>query len=146
MSLNSVRECERRKIERFLNFKLPPYFKKIGWVLVVISLLALIGFRFLEINSEMSSYLLKRLVLVALLLVVLSREVIEDERIQQCRSKAFSMTFIAAVLYVLVQPLVNFIVDLFISADNSQFEDLGDFVIIWFMLFVYLMFFQLLKR
>jgi hypothetical protein len=146
MNMKSIRECEQGKLERFMNFKFPNYVKKIGWAGVILSFIVLIATKFFDGDLTILKLVLKRFVLASLLLVVLSKEKIEDERIQQFRAKAFSFTFLAAVLYVLVQPIINFLVASVVEPEDAIFEDLGDFVIVWFFLCIYLMFFKLLKR
>jgi len=84
--------------------------------------------------------------LVFLFVIVISKEKIEDERIQKIRGQAFSFTFLAAVLYVLVQPLVTYFVALLVKSEKAVVEDLGDFQILWFMLIVYLVFFHFVKK
>ncbi len=84
--------------------------------------------------------------LIGLLIVTISREKIEDEFIENLRSKSFSLAFIIGVIYVLAQPLVNYIVSLILQSEKASFEDLGDFQILWFLLVIYLTAFWSLKR
>lgn len=146
MGLQSMKEYEQRKMEKLLSFKLPNYWKKIGWTLFGVSLLIVLSTKFIDGDLEFLKDALKRVVLVSLFTVVLSREIVEDERIQQIRGKAFSLTFLLTALYILFQPIANFIVGSIFGKKMGLFDDLGDFVILWMMLVVYLMFYTLIKK
>ena len=81
MNLKSIQECDRRNTERFLNFKLPTYFKKIGWAGALISLVVIMSTSFFEGDLELLKDILRKVVLAFLFMVVLSKEELEDERI-----------------------------------------------------------------
>lgn len=146
MNLKSVENCEEKKLERFMNFKLPHKMKVVGWSIMLISLAVLLATKLFEGEFFVLKDVLRRVILLGLLIVVISKEQIEDERIQLIRSKAFSFTFLAAVVYVLVQPVITFLVASIIKPEKAVIEDMGDFVIVWFLLMIYLLVFYLLKR
>lgn len=147
MNLKSIQECDRRSAQRFLNFKLPGYFKKIGWIGVIVSLAAIMSTSFFDGDHALFKDILRKVVLAFLFVVVLSREVVEDERIQNFRAQSYSFAFLAGVLYTLFQPVANWVVyTLFRPERENAFEDLGDFQILWLMLTVYLVFFYVLKK
>lgn len=146
MSLQSIKECERRKIEKLLSFKLPNYWKKIGWALFIVCFVTLISIMFVDGDFEFLKDVLKRLLLVSLFMMVLAKEKVEDERIQHIRAKAFSLTFLMTAIYILFQPIANFIVDAILGKQTDVFDELGDFVILWFMLVVYLVFYSFIKK
>lgn len=144
--MKSIQECEQTNIQRLLNFKLPNYAKKVGWALFTISLVMFLSTKFIEGEWELLKSILKRLVLLSLFIVVLSKEKVEDERIQHIRAKTFTLTFLITAIYILVQPIVNLIANSIIDDNEGVFQDLGDFTILWFMLFIYLMFFHFAKK
>ncbi len=146
MSKESFCKAEERRLHYLLNFKLPNYYKKIGLAIILISFLFLIAFKFIEGEPEWVRSILQKAMLVGLLVITISREKIEDELVQSLRSKAFSIAFILGVLYVLIQPLVNYGVGILIEPNDTNFEDLGDFQVLWFLLVVYLTAFWSLKR
>lgn len=146
MGLQSCKEYEQKKIERLLHFKLPTYWKKIGWTLAIVSLVTIFSTKFVDGDFEFLKNALRRVLLVSLFIVVLSKEKTEDERIQHIRAKAFSLTFLLTALYILFQPIANFIVATILGEEMSLFDDLGDFVILWMMLVVYLLFYTILKK
>jgi hypothetical protein len=146
MGVQSIKECEQRKIEKLLSYKLPNYCKKIGWTLFVVCLVTLLLIKFVDGDFELLKNALKRVLLVSMFIVVLSKEKIEDERIQQIRAKAFSLTFLLTAMYILFQPIANFIVGTIPGEKIGLFDDLGDFVILWMMLVVYLVFYTIIKK
>jgi hypothetical protein len=90
--------------------------------------------------------ILKKTALFGLLIVIISKEKIEDELVENLRAKAFSFSFIIGVVYVLVQPLINYLFFIILKPQKANYEDLGDFQILWFLLIVYLTAFWFLKR
>lgn len=142
----SFYESEKQKLDKLSNFQLPNYFKKIGWTLFGISLILTLLFKFTEDPSPIISVICKKGMLVGLLLVAIAREKVEDEMIEKLRGKSFSAAFIFGVLYALIQPLVNYFVGVTIKPEPTTYSDLGDFQVLWFMLFIYVMLFQLYKR
>ncbi|WP_115123681.1 hypothetical protein [Marinirhabdus gelatinilytica] len=144
--MKSIHECEQRTMDKLFNYKLPNYWKKIGGGLFVLTLATLIGVKFMEGDFEITKDILKRVMLLSLFFIVLSREKQEDERVQHLRAKSFGMTFLITAVYILVQPIVNTVVGLLLGKKTEIFEDLGDFAILWYMLFVYILFFHVAKK
>ena len=146
MDLKSISECERTKLERFLNrVQLPHLYKNIGFGIVITGFLLLITLRFVDHIPYWTKPVIKHAMLVGLLVVSLSREKIEDELIESLRSKSYALAFIIGVIYTLLQPLVNYIVNM-ILGKNVPLSDIGYIQILLFMLLVQVMFFELLKR
>jgi uncharacterized phage infection (PIP) family protein YhgE len=146
MNLKSIQECDRKSAQRLLNFKLPGYWKKIGWTGVIVSLGAIMSTSLFEGDFEILKDILRKVVLAFLFIVVLAREEVEDERIQNFRAQSFSFAFLSGVLYTLFQPVVNWIVFSIVKSEKAAVEDLGDFQILWLMLTVYLLFFYISKK
>lgn len=140
--------CNRdeKLFEKFKKFGLPYSFKKIGIAIIILSLLIIIIGKMADFYTPTLKFTMKRIILVGLLVIVLAREKIEDERMLIMRGQAFSMAFIAGVVYTLIQPIMNFIADLFFKDDDGPLTDIGDFQILWFLLTMYLLFFYMLKR
>ena len=146
MNYKSVSECEQRKWVKYFNYKLPNQYKKIGWAGFTFSIIILLSTKFFDGDFEILKEILKRLLLVFLLIVVISKEKEEDEMIKTIRSQAFSMAFVGGVIYTLLQPIVNFIASLIVGDEMSVFEELGDFQILWFLMIIYLVVFNKLKK
>ncbi len=146
MEKNKICNAEERRLHWLVNFKLPNSYKKVGWGLLIISFAFLIVTKFLDGDYLLINSIVKKIVLVALLIVAISKDEIEDELVESLRAKAFSFSFIFGVLFVLVQPFINYVALLVLKPEKAQFKDLGDFQILWFLLIVYLTAFWFLKR
>jgi len=125
--------------------QLPNYFKKIGGVLTIGCLLLVLINRPLW-DSDFMRMVGKFGILCGLLFVSISKEKIEDELVTQLRMRSYRFAFIWGVLYTLFQPLINYAVALLIEGEETSFELLGDFQILWFLLVIQVMYFAVLKR
>lgn len=141
-------EAEYRRLKKIQNYQylLPNHYKKVGIALLIASLAALITRKYLFEDVGLVQEIGRKGMLLALLLITLSKEKIEDELITKLRGQAFAVAFIAGVIYTLVQPLINYLVALIIKPENATYSDLGDFIVMWFMLVIYLSFFYMFKR
>jgi len=141
-------KAEYRRLKKIQNYQylLPNHYKKVGIALLIASLVTLITRKYLFENVELVQEIGRKGMLLALLLITLSKEKIEDELITKLRGQAFAVAFIAGVIYTLVQPLINYLVALLIKPENATYSDLGDFIVMWFMLVIYLSFFYMFKR
>ncbi|MDX5584599.1 MAG: hypothetical protein QNK20_06660 [Aureibaculum sp.] len=141
-------EAEYMRLKKIQNYQylLPNHYKKVGIALLIASLAALITRKYLFEDVELVQEIGRKGMLLALLLITLSKEKIEDELITKLRGQAFAVAFIAGVIYTLVQPLINYLVALLIKPENATYSDLGDFIVMWFMLVIYLSFFYMFKR
>lgn len=146
MNLNESKNCERTKLEQFLNkVQLPHWYKKIGVVILILSFITLLILKFINDVPLWFGIGLKHLMLIALLLISLSREKVEDEMIETLRSKSYALAFIIGVGYSLLQTIANYFVDLFLGRYDFS-NDLGHIQVLLFMLLIQVGFFELLKR
>ncbi|MEZ4782179.1 MAG: hypothetical protein R2816_11700 [Flavobacteriaceae bacterium] len=146
MNLKKTTECERTKLESFLDkFQLPNVFKKIGLTILALSFLLLTIIKFTDSEPLWARPLLKQGMLIGLLIISISREKIEDELIQTLRSKSYSLAFIIGVIYIMLQPLTNQIVN-FILGTSEAPDNLGYVQVLLFMLLIQVGFFEVLKR
>ncbi len=146
MNMKSIQDCEEKNLQKLLSFKLPHYWKKIGWSIFVLAMLFIFSLKFFDGEFQFLKDVTRRVILVSLFIVVLSKEEFEDERVQHLRARAFGMTFLMTAIYILFQPIVNFIAAFILGEEMELFQDLGDFVILWFMLIMYLLFFYFSKK
>jgi hypothetical protein len=146
MNLKKTTECERTKLESFLDkFQLPNVFKKVGLTVLALSFLLLTIIKFTDSEPLWARPLLKQGMLIGLLIISISREKIEDELIQTLRSKSYSLAFIIGVIYIMLQPLANQIVN-FILGTSEAPDNLGYVQVLLFMLLIQVGFFEVLKR
>lgn len=141
-------KAEYRRLKKIQNYQylLPNHYKKVGIALLIASLTALIARKYLFEDVDIVQEIGRKGMLLALLLITLSKEKIEDELITKLRGQAFAAAFIAGVIYTLVQPLINYMVAFLIKPEKAIYSDLGDFIVMWFMLVIYLTFFYMFKR
>jgi len=141
-------KAEYRRLKKIQNYQylLPNHYKKVGIALLFASLTALIARKYLFEDVDIVQEIGRKGMLLALLLITLSKEKIEDELIIKLRGQAFAAAFIAGVIYTLVQPLINYMVAFLIKPEKAIYSDLGDFIVMWFMLVIYLTFFYMFKR
>ena len=138
-------EYEKRKVDELKKYQLPHHFKKAGIAL------AILGFVGLFVNKAVADNMILResckyAMLIGLLITSISKEQVEDELISSLRMQSYTLAFIAGVALALVQPFINFGVDSIIDPSNAQLKESGDFVILWILLTVQVMYFELLKR
>lgn len=146
MGLNKVTECERTKLESFLDkFQLPDSFKKVGIAIFLLSFVALTIIKFADNEPLWLRPALKQAMLVGLLMISISREKIEDELIQILRSKSYALAFIIGVIYIMLQPLTNELVNFILGTAEAP-DNMGYVQVLLFMLLIQVGFFEVLKR
>jgi len=146
MGLNKVTECERTKLESFLDkFQLPDSFKKVGIAIFLLSFVALTIIKFADNEPLWLRPALKQAMLVGLLMISISREKIEDELIQILRSKSYALAFIIGVIYIMLQPLTNELINFILGTAEAP-DNMGYVQVLLFMLLIQVGFFEVLKR
>lgn len=146
MGLNKVTECERTKLESFLDkFQLPNSFKKVGIAIFLLSFVALTIIKFADNEPLWLRPALKQAMLVGLLMISISREKIEDELIQILRSKSYALAFIIGVIYIMLQPLTNELINFILGTAEAP-DNMGYVQVLLFMLLIQVGFFEVLKR
>ena len=146
MGLNKVTECERTKLESFLDkFQLPNSFKKVGIAIFLLSFVVLTIIKFTDNEPLWLRPALKQAMLVGLLMISISREKIEDELIQILRSKSYALAFIIGVIYIMLQPLTNELVNFILGTAEAP-DNMGYVQVLLFMLLIQVGFFEVLKR
>ncbi|WP_415376781.1 hypothetical protein [Patiriisocius sp. Uisw_017] len=146
MNVKSFMECERKSLEKMKRYQLPNRFKKIGIVIIVISLVAFFVNKFSIENIDVK-LTAKYGILVGLLIVSISKEKIEDELITSLRMQSYTFAFIAGVIITLLtNPLFNYIANFISQRQQENFQDVGDWEILWILLSVQVFYFEFLKR
>jgi hypothetical protein len=145
MTIKSILECERKSLEKMKKYQLPNQFKKIGFVVLIISFASLFINKF-SINSLEFTLIAKYGMLVGLLIASISKEKIEDERVNNLRMQSYTFAFIAGVLITLTNPFFSYIADFIFKAKESGADGVGDWQILWILLSVQIFYFEFLKR
>lgn len=145
MNLKKINECERSRLERWSQFQLSHKWKRIGIIVCLVAFGILTSLKFMEGEFLVHRFVLRRALLIGLLIISLSKDRIEDEMIVSIRAKSFTLAFVLAVLYALIQPLVNALV-FYIMDSKDISNSFSYFQVLAFMLLIQIMFFEVLKR
>ena len=144
MSKLSICERERKQLEKLNKFQLGNQYKKVGYIIAIGTFVLMILRKYVE-DSEWVRPILHGILLIGLLIISLSKEKVEDEFIDSLRSQSYRLAFILAIVYSLVQPLVNYGVAVLFNQDD-KLQGFSYFQVLFFMLIVQLMFFWQLRR
>ncbi|MGV6829113.1 MAG: hypothetical protein ACWA45_06910 [Flavobacteriales bacterium] len=142
MALKSFIDCERKNLEKLQKLQLPNSFKKVGWVIFSISIIAL----FLTTKGTYPKMIVKYTLLLGLLLVSVSKEKMEDELIKNLRMQSVTFAFIAAVLITITNPLISYLLNFVLSTKQDPFSGVGDWQILWLLLSIQIFYFEYLKK
>ena len=136
-------ETEKTSLQKWSNFQLPHRYKKIGWAVVILTLILMLGKKFVD-EPEWVKPVLRNVMLLGLLMVSIAKEKIEDEFMVSLRAMSYRLAFIFGVIYTVVQPYIDYAVGYLIEG-KGEFER-GSFQVIIFMLLIQVMFFYVLKK
>lgn len=130
-----------KKIENQHVF-LPRYFRVIGFLLALISVVIFIlrASEIIKIDLDVFYNISGSILLLALLLIALTRDKIEDELTIIIRLKAFSVAFLTGVFLTIFEPYMN------LFLDGKFYSDKGPMGILIFMfMFFFFVKYQLKK-
>ncbi|MDD4216802.1 MAG: hypothetical protein PHZ24_05655 [Bacteroidales bacterium] len=121
---------------------LPPIFKKIafGIILIVILFVILNVTKVLRIDKQIAKTITMSFFLIALLLLAITKNKIEDELTLRIRLKAFAASFLYGVAFVIVKPFVNLLFD------GTFLLDMGVEQLLLSMFFFYFIMMFIMKR
>ncbi|NRD19790.1 hypothetical protein HNV08_06990 [Winogradskyella eckloniae] len=147
MNTEKIINCERKRFQKFIKFRLPHRFMAVGLTIVVLAILGMLVHAFaLEGDMDWLKQLLKKILLVGMLIMSLSKDKVEDEMTISLRAQSYAIAFVVGVVYALVMPYVEYGVSNLVHSGGEAFKDLGDFQVLLFMLMIQLMFYHNLKR
>ncbi len=144
MKKATICERERIQLEKMNKFQLQSQYKKIGFIVALGSFFFMIAIKYID-NPVWLKPFLHGVLLIGLLLISVSKEKIEDEYIDSLRSQSYRLAFILAIVYALVQPIVNFVVAYVFNQDDD-IKNFNYFQVLFFMLIVQLLYFWKLKK
>ncbi|WP_299123650.1 hypothetical protein [uncultured Winogradskyella sp.] len=146
MDKKSYIDCERNRIQKILDFRLPTSFKWLGMVLLVSAfMLFFIRKQFPE-YTELIRSIGRTIFIIGLLCISLARDKEEDEMTISLRAQSYAIAFIVGVLYAIVMPYVEFGVSNIVADETQAYKELGDFQLLSFMFLIQIGFYQTLKR
>jgi hypothetical protein len=140
-------ECERKGLEKLINFRLPHYFYSIGIAVLGAAIVMMFIRAFaLEGDQEVLKVILQRGLLIGMLLMSTAKDKDEDEMVVKLRMQSYTYAFVAGVVYALIMPFVDYGVSNAVDSGGEEFHDIGDFQVLLFMLMIQLLCFHTLKR
>ena len=146
MKNESFCEKERKRIEKLNRFQISNKFKKVGYSIVIGAFLGMIVRKLAVVDVYWLKELLRSLFLFGLLIISISKDKIEDEYIESLRSQSYRLAFLISVVYALIQPYVEYLVDNLLNKISDSNSGFSYFQVLIFMLFVQIAFFEQLKR
>ncbi|MGB3608174.1 MAG: hypothetical protein WA775_01530 [Psychroserpens sp.] len=145
MNLKNTHNCELTKLERWSKFQLPYKWKSLGITVTVLSFLILLCAKLFDDKLIWLEDILKRILIIGLLVISISKDKYEDEMIASLRAKSYTLAFIFGVLYALIQPVIDDLIHTYVLESNRT-NMFSYFQLLWYMLFVQIMFFEISKR
>jgi len=147
MNTKKIMDCEQRRFNKLINYRLPHKFMGIGITIAIVSIVIIFVRKFgMEGDTEWLKALLKKSLLVGMLLMSVSKDKEEDEMTISLRSQSYAIAFVIGVVYALVMPYIDYWVSNTLKPEGEVLKDLGDFQVLVFMLMIQLMFYHNLKR
>ena len=137
--------CDSSNQLSFEKFLIPNIFKKIGLILVLFSFVLLIVNK-VAFDNEIYRLVIKYVLLLGMFLMAIAKEKIEDELIAKMRMQSFALAFITGVILSLAMPYIDYFVDVLLSRENPVIKENGDFLILWLLLSVKVLYFESLKK
>uniref|UniRef100_UPI0025FE1434 hypothetical protein n=1 Tax=Winogradskyella sp. TaxID=1883156 RepID=UPI0025FE1434 len=109
MNKEEIMNCERKRFQKFIKFRLPHRFMTIGIAIALLSIMMMFVRAFaMEGDTEWLKLLLQKTVLVGMLIMSLSKDKIEDEMTISLRAQSYAIAFVVGVIYALVMPYIEF--------------------------------------
>ncbi len=118
---------------------LPNKFKPIGTIILVLSIplvfLSVYFFPQIKDHTGIAKSIVSIIAIIGFALIIFSREKIEDEFIENCRLKAFAMSFVIGIITYLIYEILNlFDKDATRSVFQSLFNQCIFYVVYFFLL------------
>lgn len=145
MSIRKIIEWDKRNLDRLRRFQLPNKYKRIGLWIAFLSFGGMLVIKLGDFGFDWVKHLLKNVLLVGLLMISTAREKVEDEMIASVRMQSYAMSFVIGVVYAIIQPYVNYGVDLLLGASDASL-DMGYIQVMTFMLIVQILFFYVMLK
>lgn len=146
MSKKSFVDCERHRIQKILDFRLPTSFKWLGVVLLVTAFVMFFIRKQFPEHAELIRSIGRTIFIIGLLCISLARDKEEDEMTIALRAQSYAIAFIVGVVYAIVMPYVEFGVSNLVHDGGEAYKQLGDFQLLSFMFLIQIGFYLTLKR
>lgn len=146
MNTEKTLDCERNRIQKILDFRLPASFKWLGVILIVLAFVLFFVRKQFPEHAELIRSIGRTIFIIGMLCISLARDKEEDEMTVTLRAQSYAIAFIVGVIYAIVMPYVEFGVSNMVSDETQAYKQLGDFQLLSFMLLIQICFYHTLKR
>lgn len=146
MNKKSFVDCERNRLQKILDFRLPASFKWYGVVLLVLAFVLFFVRKQFPEHAELIRSIGRTIFIIGLLCISLARDKEEDEMTIALRAQSYAIAFIVGVIYAIIMPYVEFGVSNIVHGGGEAYKQLGDFQLLSFMFLIQIGFYQTLKR
>ncbi|RZN80906.1 MAG: hypothetical protein EVB11_11095 [Winogradskyella sp.] len=146
MSKKNFADCERHRILKVLDFRLPTSFKWVGAILVILVFILFFVRNQFPDHADFIRSIGRKVFIIGLMCISLSRDKEEDEMTIAIRAQSYAIAFIIGVLYAIIMPYVEFGVSNIIHSGGETYKELGDFQLLSFMFMIQLGFYHTIKR
>lgn len=115
---------------------LPNNFKKVAIAIILLCVLVMtaVGFELLTVDKEAVKTIVRSTVLISLLILILSRDKVEDELTLRIRLKAFATSFIYGAVMVVLDPFFNLLFEGSLLNEKGATELLISMFIFYFII------------
>jgi hypothetical protein len=149
METKTKQEGDIEKINKFTGFQLSNKFKKVGLVLFIISILAIVSsvkHNFIDLRSQdLFERIAQTGIILGLLMISISKEKVEDELISKIRMQSYNYAVIGTVLLYLFIPFIHYAL-VFSLSEGRTIEGSKDISVLFILLGSQILTFQKLKR
>jgi len=122
MNTEKIMDCERERLNKITNFRLPHTFWTIGMVVTGLSIVTMFVRAFvMEGDTEWLRELAKKGLLVGMLLMSISKDKEEDELTIKLRMQSYTFAFVVGVAYALIMPYIEFGVSNVVNSGGEVF-------------------------
>lgn len=146
MGKESFMNCERNRIQKILDFRLPSSFKWFGVLLLVLAFVMFFIKKQYPEHAELIRGVGRTIFIIGLLCISLASDKEEDEMTIAIRAQSYAIAFIVGVLYAIIMPYIEFGVSNMVADETQAYKELGDFQLLSFMFLIQIGFYQSLKR
>lgn len=143
-------ENEHKQLHKFINYRLPNQYKKIGLIGALVIFLSILAYKFVGSNTLIVKDILRTVTILFLLIASVSKDPFEDEYIKHIRLQSYVIAVVISVIYAVFIPLIAIVFDVIITkitGDGSvSFHQASAFEILFNLMCFQLLAFETLKR
>ena len=141
---------EHTSLMKIINYRLPHVFKKVGIGVALAIFIFLLLYKFYGANTLIIKDMLRTTMLLFLFLATMSKERFEDEFVAYIRAQSYILSFVCAIAYSIIIPLISFGLDILITNITGDgevnFHATSAFGVMFMLTCFQLLFYTVLKK